>query len=154
MRRIFCLNAVFASAIVGLLAAAFGLAFADTEEQPSPPLGINGTLIPLADRVVPAPSDLPNRGIRVNRVYPDTPAARLGLEPGDIIVSIDSMRFTSYVGYRHALACSGHRASFVIVDMRTGRLIRRSVEFAHRRPDDAWCEPHPPDTYLMSIDFR
>lgn len=154
MRCFFVRKCFFAAVLIGLFAAAFGQVLAEGDGAPAPPLGINGTLVDLPDRVVPAPSELPNRGIRVNRVYAETPAARLGLERGDVVVAVDTMRFTSYAGYRHASACSGDRPSFVIVDVRTGRLIRRSVEFPHRRPDDAWCQPHPPDTYLMSIDFR
>lgn len=122
---------------------------------PSPALGVDGDIIDLPRRsVVPAPSDSPNRGFRISRVHPRTPAAAMGLERGDIIISIDSMRFNSMRGLRHALTCAEQRPSLVIVNVRTGDFVRRSVKLPHRRPDPEDCGPQPPDSYGMAIDLE
>lgn len=115
-------------------------------------LGVNGVIIEVDSYGVPGPSYLPNVGFRIDRVYRHTPAARMGLEPGDVIVSIDSMRFTTLAGARHAMRCAGQHPSLLLVDVRTGGLIRRSVYFPHWEPAPELCEPRLPDTYLMSID--
>ena len=107
----------------------------------------------LAPRLgVPAPEGTANRGLRVDRITHNLPAARLGLEVGDIVVSVDSMRFTSYGGFQHALRCAGQRPSFIITDVRTGRLMRRTTDLPHQQP--RVCEPVPPDSYWMSVDLR
>lgn len=128
------------------------LALADAPPR-TPTMGMNATLIDLAPRLgVPAPEGTANRGMRVNRITQNLPAARLGLELGDIVVSVDSMRFTSYGGFQHALRCAGQRPSFIIIDVRTGRLVRRTTDLPHQQPRG--CEPAPPDSYWMSIDLR
>jgi len=129
-------------------------AVAWAEIPPSPVLGVDVTLVNLNSQTLPAPHSLPNRGLRIDRVYAHTVAARLGLEPGDIVVSIDSMRFTTMAGFRQALVCAGQRPSFLIIDVNTHRLVRRSVDMPHRTPDGGYCRPMPPDSYLMAIDLR
>lgn len=141
---------ILASAV---LLGVWGVQTSYGEAPPAvPTMGMNATLIDLNQRIgVPAPDGTANRGLRVNRVTRGMPASRLGLEPGDIVVSVDSMRFTTYTGFQHALRCAGDRPSFIIVDVNTGRLIRRATELPHQQPEV--CEPRAPESYWMSIDL-
>lgn len=142
-----------------LIVAAMGMVVLMTSSSwstpPSPSLGVDGDIVDLPRRsVVPPSPDYPNRGFRITRVHPRTPAAAMGLERGDIIISIDTMRFTSMKGLRHALVCAGQRPSILIVNVRTGNFVRRSVNLPHREPDFDYCVPQPPDSYGMSIDLE
>jgi S1-C subfamily serine protease len=121
----------------------------------TPRLGFQGTVVDLKPDVgVPAPDGVPNRGIRVDSVRPNTPAARMGLERGDIVIAIDVMRFTTLEGYYQALRCSGQRPSIVLINVRNGRLTRKSISLPHEMPSDDECGARPPDSYLMSIDLE
>jgi S1-C subfamily serine protease len=121
----------------------------------TPRLGFQGTIVDLGPRaVVPAPDGVPNRGIRIDSVQMNTPAARMGFERGDIIVAIDVMRFTTLEGYFQAVRCSGQRPSIVLINVRNGKLVRKSTSFAHATPSDDECGARPPDSYLMSIDLE
>jgi S1-C subfamily serine protease len=121
----------------------------------TPRLGFRGTVVDLGPRAaVPAPNGVPNRGLRVDSVQANTPAARMGLERGDILISIDSMRFTSLEGYFQSLRCSGLRPSIVLINVRNGQLMRKSISLPHAIPSDKDCGARPPDSYLMAIDLE
>lgn len=121
----------------------------------TPRLGFQGTIVDLGPRaVVPAPDGVPNRGIRVDSVQANTPASRMGFERGDIIVAIDVMRFTTLEGYFQAVRCSEQRPSIVLINVRNGKLVRKSISFPHPMPSDDECGARPPDSYLMSIDLE
>lgn len=121
----------------------------------TPRLGFRGTVVDLGPRaVVPAPDGVPNRGIRIDSVQMNTPAARMGFERGDIIVAIDVMRFTTLAGYFQAVRCSEQRPSIVLINVRNGKLVRKSVSLPHAMPSDEECGARPPDSYLMSIDLE
>lgn len=125
------------------------------EEAQQPRLGFSGTLVDLDPRIgLPTLEELPSRGMRVDQVTVGTPAALMELERGDIVISIDSMRFTSQAGYLHALRCAGQRPSLIIHDVRTKRFIRRSVDLPHVELPLDEAVPHPPETYLMAIDLE
>lgn len=138
-------------------AVVFGMfvAVATAGAVETPRLGFRGTVVDLGRAaVVPAPDGVPNRGLRVDAVQANTPAARMGLERGDIIVAIDIMRFTTLEGYFQALRCSGQRPSIVLINVRNGRLIRKSIALPHQTPPDDECGARAPDSYLMSIDLE
>jgi hypothetical protein len=121
---------------------------------PAPVFGVDADIVDLSPYgVVPGPYGVPNRGLLIRRVFRNTPAAHMGLERGDILIAIDSVRFTTMAGVRQALRCAGDRPSLVLLDVRSGRLIRRTAWFPHRQPDPVFCEPSPPDSYYMSIDL-
>jgi S1-C subfamily serine protease len=125
--------------------------------RPQEPLmGFQGTLVTLpANGPVPTVGgEFPNRGIRIDKIKPGTPAAKAGLEPGDIIVSVDLMRFTSYKGYFHALKSAGQRPLVWLVDKRTGKLVHRNIDLPHEQLPENERRPKAPDTYMVSIDPR
>lgn len=123
----------------------------DVPKQPL--LGCSGNLVDMPGRLIPAPDKAPNKGLQIESVRRGGPAAIMGLEAGDIIVSIDSMRFTSYDGYRQALRAAGQRPSIVLIDVRTGKLRRKSCNLPHQEPAEEDRKAKPPHSYLMSIDL-
>lgn len=150
------MNANYHLSIVAVLLIGSGAALSRAEAQVpvQPRLGFSGTLIDLNPRLdIPAPEGIVSRGMRVDSVTRGTPAAHLGLERGDVVISIDSMRFTTQAGYLHALRCAGQKPSLIIRNIRTGELIRRSVSLPHAEPPVDQAGPQLPDTYLMSIDL-
>lgn len=124
---------------------------ADLPAQPQ--MGFRGDIVRLKANTVPAPEGVPNVGIRVDFVRTGSPAARMGLETGDIVVSIDSMRFTTLDGYRYALRAAGQRPSVLLIDARTGKLRRRPCDLPHRQPPENERKPKPPETYVVMIDL-
>ena len=101
----------------------------------------------------PSPDKVPNKGLRIESVRRGWPAAQMGLETGDIVVSIDSMRFSTLDGYRQALRAAGQRPSIVLIDVRTGKLRRKSCNLPHQEPAEEDRKAKPPHSYLMSIDL-
>jgi hypothetical protein len=92
--------------------------------------------------------------MRVDSVRRGSPALRMGLEPGDVVISIDNMRFTTHKGYLWALRCASQRPSLIIHDMRGRGLLRRSCHLPHVPPPEEERHPNPPETYWMAIDLR
>ncbi len=126
-----------------------------------PLLGFEGTLVNLPKELgLPGPSGSddkttpPSRGMRVDKVQKNTPAARLGLEPGDILIAVDLMHFTSYKGYHHALRCAEQRPLLLIYDKRAGKMIHRNVDLPHEPLPEAQRVAKLPDTYMMSVDLE
>ena len=118
-----------------------------------PLLGCSGNLVDMPKRLVPSPDKVPNKGLRIESVRRGWPAAQMGLETGDIVVSIDSMRFSTLDGYRQALRAAGQRPSIVLIDVRTGKLRRKSCNLPHQEPAEEDRKAKPPHSYLMSIDL-
>jgi len=77
---------------------------------------------------------VPGYGFRVTAIMPGTPAAAIGLEPGDVVLSINGHRLT-YVGADvPARAEAARRGGWVrlrIRDVRTGLIAYRSVNLFH-----------------------
>lgn len=122
---------------------------------PTEPFGVTAELVDVPPHIpIPGPEDLPNRVLRVEAVGAGMPAARLGLKRGDLIVAIDSMRFTTTAGFRHALWCSSDRPSFLVWRAASRKLTIQNVPYAHRQPDPDEVAPQLPDSYWMSIDIR
>jgi S1-C subfamily serine protease len=140
---------------MGAVVAVLILASAAGGNPPVAPLGVNGELIDVPPKIfIPGPEKLPNRVFRVDSASPDMPVAKLKLDRGDLIVAIDSMRFTSMAGFRHALWCSSDRPSFLVWRARQGKLTIHNIPYPHRQPDPDLNRPQPPDSYWMSIDIR
>ncbi len=110
-----------------------------------PLLGFNGTLVQLPERF-----GFGHRvkGMKVQSVSRNSPAARMGLERGDIVVTIDSVAFKSHSGYRAALRMSSQRPSLIVVNVRNGQLTRLSGDLPHERETG-----EHPDTMGLAIDL-
>ena len=67
-------------------------------------LGLRGTTVGLGN----PRSQSRGQGLRVRSVYPDSPAARAGLEPGDVVVSIDGRAHRGTRGLRHGSRLGRH----------------------------------------------
>jgi S1-C subfamily serine protease len=70
---------------------------------------------------------VPGDGVEVLRVYPNTPAEHIGLEVGDVIVSVNGRAVTSTVDFRRAMNDSGGQVRLRVRDVRTGNLVYRSA---------------------------
>ena len=70
---------------------------------------------------------LPGDGVEVLRVYPNTPAEGIGLEVGDVIVTVNGQAVTSAFDFRTAMNDSGGFARLRIRNVRTGRIEYRSA---------------------------
>ncbi|HEX5103286.1 MAG TPA: PDZ domain-containing protein [Pirellulaceae bacterium] len=74
-------------------------------------------------------------GLAVDRVRWGTPAARLGLEAGDVIRAINGHWLRNERDYWRQLRDSKGEVRLVVVDVRTGRLISRNVFIGPRYAD-------------------
>jgi S1-C subfamily serine protease len=64
---------------------------------------------------------IPGLGLRVNYTFPFSPARRIGLEPGDVIILVNGVRINSMATYQYVLASSGGSVDLVIRNIRNGR---------------------------------
>jgi hypothetical protein len=69
----------------------------------------------------------PERGLMVLDTVPDTPARKLGLQPGDILISMSGMPLNS--GYDLAAAVAYAPLEFGLEIVRSGQVTRRQVKF-------------------------
>ncbi len=106
----------------------WGLAHPALADQPK--FGIDCTLVRL-----PQGAQLPGhlRGYRVDRVRCGSRAARIGLEPGDIIVSVDGFFFSNKRAFDWIMSGVGKTADVGVIDCRTGNLVRLKCRFNHER---------------------
>jgi serine protease Do len=98
-------------------------------------LGLRGTTVGLG-----SPRSVSRgQGLRVRSVYPDSPAARAGLAPGDIVVSIDGRSVEGREDFDTALASAGLGRTLTLAFRRDGRdrTVRLTTE---RTPDDLGLE--------------
>lgn len=63
-------------------------------------------------------------GAQVVAVWPNSPAQRIGLEVGDVIVGIDNLPVRSLDEYRRLLGPGSRRVELLIRDGRTGLYVR------------------------------
>jgi serine protease Do len=91
-------------------------------------LGLRGTSVALGTQR----SGARGQGLRVRSVYPNSPAARAGLRPGDLVVSIDGRSIEGRKDFDTALASAGIGRTLVVAfrrdgQERTARLTKRST---------------------------
>ncbi len=98
-------------------------------------LGLRGTTVGLGNPRFQSHG----QGLRVRSVYPNSPAARAGLEPGDVIVSIDGRSIEGREDFDTALASVGTGRTLAVAFRRDGRdrTVRLTTE---RTPDDLGLE--------------
>ncbi len=70
-------------------------------------------------------------GMVVDSVPFGTPARRMGLEGGDVIVAINGLWLRSDGDYHRALAYSDHYVQVTVQDVRSGRLVTRFAHLPH-----------------------
>lgn len=134
------MNAAFKSLVFGSLFA--GLVSLAAVASAAPPVQIrlsfggSPRVMPLvpATPVVPATPRLGfyghfewGYGMIVDSVAWGTPARRMGLESGDLIVAVNGLWLRSQSDYYRALGYSGDHAQVTVQDVRTGRLITRTA---------------------------
>jgi S1-C subfamily serine protease len=98
-------------------------------------LGLAGANVPLLRRVVRHYALDGDRAVRVESLARDGPAARAGLEPGDLIVAFDGIRVGGIDDLHRLLGADriGRRASVSV--LRRGRRLELAVTAAERIPD-------------------
>jgi S1-C subfamily serine protease len=136
---------VIAAAIGVFHVAAVAEVWAQTGPR-QPYLGFRGHIVALTDQGWEGLF-----GMQVDSVSWGSPASRMGLERGDVIVNIDQVGFTSRTGYLQALRCASQRPSLIIRDVRTGHLIRRSCRLPHVENEGG---PWEPDSFHLAIDLE
>jgi S1-C subfamily serine protease len=112
--------------------------------------GFEGHLVDVAKHL-PGAEESANVGMQVDSVQRGTPAWKMGIEPGDILVSIDGWRFGTMKGYLQSLRAAGQRPSIIVIDARSKKMVRRPCNLPHAEPSEEDTTPRKPDTYLMGI---
>ena len=123
-----------------------GVAIADDE---NPRLGFDGELVDYPAWIGGAPKIAPRfitpgavsktcKGIRIVSVDHRSIASRMGLERGDIILTVDKQAFSDWEGYRWALRTSDQNVEILTLDCRKrgqAALTRTIVRVPHRKRD-------------------
>ena len=129
--------------------------FVNNTSADQPRLGFSGDLVGLAGQYE---IHLPNgmKGVKIRSVNRVGPARRMGLERGDIILTIDNVAFSSWEGYFAALRMASQRPNVVLINVRNGRPTRRNCSLPHVRDTRYSFEEGrlPPGTIGLSINFR
>ena len=75
------------------------------DDAPEPPEDLNPMSTPGRVRIgVHIDPQFPGPGVRVDKVVPGSPAERMGILPGDLVVGLDEARIEDMQGLRRALA--------------------------------------------------
>jgi serine protease Do len=97
-------------------------------------LGLRGTTVAVAAR----PGSR-GQGLKVRSVYPSSPAARAGLEPGDVVVSIDGRPIEGREDFDTVLASAGTGRTLALTFRRENQ--EKSARLTtERAPDDLGLE--------------
>jgi len=99
-------------------------------------LGLRGTSVSLGQ---PLRSGARGQGLRVRSVYPNSPAARAGLLPGDVVIAIDGRPVEGRDDFDTALASAGTGRPLVVAFRREGLELTARLT-TERTPDDLGLE--------------
>jgi S1-C subfamily serine protease len=66
-------------------------------------------------------------GVKINNIFPDSPASRAGIKPGDVIIAIDDCPILTMQDYIDS--CNSRTTSQVFDILRNNNLIRIKMEF-------------------------
>ena len=148
--------ACFWSLLLCLCLAGFGRSAALAQPSPdsSSPSGYLGVAIVPVDDNIAASLGMPSpRGVFVYDVQDDSPAAKAGLRPRDVVLRFDGVDLegSANLGTLVSQARPGHKASLTV--LRQGKVIHLSAVLAIRQ-SSAYAEPvaHielPPPGFLM-----
>lgn len=131
-----------------LLLAAMVPTAAAKELPRQPTLGFDGELVDVPGDSFP--DELGVKGMKVLSVRRGSPADRMGLERGDIVVNIDTWSFKSQAGYRAALRqAESQKPSIFLINVRNGEMTRDSCNLPHQVDQ----QQHP-DTVQLAIDLE
>jgi S1-C subfamily serine protease len=72
--------------------------------------------------------DVTDEGIRVTSVLPNSPAARIGLEPGDVILAVYGHPVTSAETWDWLMSYKNDYVELRIKDARRGDVVTRHVD--------------------------
>jgi S1-C subfamily serine protease len=138
---------VFAAALLGCLAWIAPVDAQAPNRDHGASLGI--TVEPAQGR--------PEGGVMVRQVMPDGPAAKAGMEKGDIILKVDNKEATDFETVVNALAA--HKPGDKIpLEVRRGEQTKKfSVTLGERRPiqdNQARGEPREPATPFLGVQTR
>ncbi len=97
--------------------------------------------------VYPLPENIgvsvdPKQGNRVQAVIAGSPAARIGLRPGDVVTQVDKQRIASFADLQHALHLAAAEGSVPISWERQGELTADKLALPKdwRKTDISWRE--------------
>src|SRR5208283_4620781 len=72
--------------------------------------------------------DLPGKGVKVVAIVPDSPAALLQLDPGDIVTHINGRFVDNLADFRQAIESSDDEMVFTLINIRTGQSLGEVVQ--------------------------
>jgi S1-C subfamily serine protease len=100
---------------------------ADPKPAPAPPrsLGISAEPVALGQRTA----------LKVTRVQPDSPAAKAGIEPGDVLVAANGAAITGPEQLGNAIRKSGPTLTLTVRDSRSGRDVPVEVALGGPKPE-------------------
>ncbi len=90
-------------------------------------------------------------GCRVDVVGPGTPAARAGLEPGDLITSVDGKEVTGFRTLRQALKKTKPKQTVELTVLRDGKPLGLSATLQRRPLDVVRPENGDPLSFLLTL---
>lgn len=98
--------------VMGMASQSFAQSSPKVDQKADPKVGL-----------IPNPSQKPLRqiGLQVVLVFPESPAARVGIESGDIIVRVNGVRVRSQADLTSALTRAGRVTRLEVLDCNTGR---------------------------------
>ncbi len=109
-----------------------------------PWIGVSGR--PAPARLAFALGLTPSRTTMITNVFPDGPAAKAGLVPGDIVLSLNGFPITSFDGLRYRVATQSPGAPAQVRALRNGRLLEFEV-----MPVAPPTDPPPEKSWLPGI---
>jgi S1-C subfamily serine protease len=152
MSRVFMWSWTVLFSIVVAMTMSAATRAADVDLPKQPQLGFEGHLVDVSEYLPGHDSaKAASMGMRVDKVKRGTPAWKMGLGAGDIVVSIDTWRFTTNKGYRQALRAAGQRPSIIVIDSSTKKMVRHPCSLPHVEPTETDLTPQTPDSYQMGI---
>jgi serine protease Do/serine protease DegQ len=93
------------------------------------------------------------KGVLINRVFPESPAASAGLRGGDIVIAFGGMRVAGVKEFQKAVAGISPGSLAVLEILRGGKRMTLSVTLAEREPPAPPAVPRKPpmDTWGLSV---